>query len=42
MHSSLLAYICFQHASYLLHIGMKQLQVIYNVHSCVLGLYMVM
>ena len=37
MHNSLLTYVCFQHASYLLYIGMKQ--VIYSVHSCVLGLY---
>ena len=36
MHSSLLAYVCFQHASCLLYIGMKQ--VIYSVHSCMVSL----
>ena len=36
MHSSVLAYVCFQHASCLLYIGMKQ--VIYSVHSCMVSL----
>ena len=36
MHSSLLAIVCFQHASCLLYIGMKQ--VIYSVHSCMVSL----
>ena len=36
MHSSLLAYVCFQHASCLLYIAMKQ--VIYSVHSCMVSL----